>query len=1294
MRISSRWMLPMLAAIATLVVGCAQQVGDIDRTNPNALLKADFTDGEWYIRQTVSEVPPAAFAGFVGLTSSMDKIRWEITEDYLIAYRSYENNPGSREEIEVDAEGNIVYVDGADEGFNDEFKESAIAAYPISSHFDIQRGYSSSTGEQTNVISENTSDRDWYERDYFRVSWSNALDNATIWGADMFNGYEWYLGEEDPDANSRFRIEYFNPNDIEFPGIQADDYQAGAPYYLDFTNRMLVDNAAYCMGWYPSLLFDCGTAEVEVMTSILRVPDVQRYEPTTYDDIDQQKFGYFRTERLVWDERLGTRLSGQILLSNRHNIWKDSWQRDANGDRVRDSQGRPMALPMNQRELDPVVYHLSPNHPEELEPAVQHIEGEWNRAFTRTAAAAQGVDPSAVSQRMFIVCHNPVAEADPVECGEVGLEARIGDLRFNVIYWVNNNQMTGPLGYGPSAPDPETGEIISGTAYVYGAAIDTYSNYALELIQFLNGDLTVDGLMDADYIRDQMETRLDPNLDPRAMVDFDASLADFDLADIELREIIPEGAVDFLEYVDVNGLNDFAHRPDQQRQRWEYIEETGWGSLAFDDEMARGLMAEFHVASLDDIPEDVMNDIFSEGTLRLPQMVQAHQDRLAELAENNIMMAESLDDTIVGMAMNYRGRTDYEAIWTELRNLIYQGVMEHEVGHTVGLRHNFQGSYDSLNYFDEYWDLKTSGMLGVTEGGAVDVVPFARPGNLAEIYGMAQQTPQQIEGQMREFQYSTIMDYHSQFNMDNRGIGKYDEAAIIYAYTAGRDATVRDFDTSHPLFNTQERGYVEVFNNVGDARSIFEQFEGLDSPGYTDMLEQFHYSTVATEMGSDGGSYQGRDAIMTRMSDRRLRRFSALLNEREAGVAGRDIEVPYLFLSDLWRGARQSARTWDQGADPLEQALNMIERYRTYYAFTYFRRDRSDWSPFDIVNSLMGRYYGDLMDNYQRWLFNVAIRESADDVLANGWTFGAFASLNLFTEILTTPSYGSYTEDDNGVYQLSSYSRRDNAELYLAPGEGRRPFSQYDADLGYNYFMWPNEAGHFWAQYGAFITLAASTSIEVRGADVGADFLSYSIPPYLVFPDEMTNLFNAFFLENTSMIGPRVIRDGDGKFEMQHRLFAGLELNDGSQMNPETGASVDIAAMITGDINADVGATIDPYYSFTQQYLPILYGFAFFTSNLSLDYPDQGQIYRVGSGETVVGGEGFEVIEVCNPANATGECYAALMETGAENPPLAAALILQTQGMIEDGEQEFTIANQFELMNLLRSLYRDFGRNF
>ena len=29
--------------------------------------------------------------------------------------------------------------------------------------------------------------------------------------------------------------------------------------------------------------------------------------------------------------------------------------------------------------------------------------------------------------------------------------------------------------------------------------------------------------------------------------------------------------------------------------------------------------------------------------------------------------------------------------------------MEHEVGHTIGLRHNFSGSYDAMNFHDDFW---------------------------------------------------------------------------------------------------------------------------------------------------------------------------------------------------------------------------------------------------------------------------------------------------------------------------------------------------------------------------------------------------------------------------------------------------------------------------------------------------------------------------------------------------------------------------------------------------------------
>ena len=32
--------------------------------------------------------------------------------------------------------------------------------------------------------------------------------------------------------------------------------------------------------------------------------------------------------------------------------------------------------------------------------------------------------------------------------------------------------------------------------------------------------------------------------------------------------------------------------------------------------------------------------------------------------------------------------------------------MLHEVGHNVGLRHNFEASYDALNYKREFWDIE------------------------------------------------------------------------------------------------------------------------------------------------------------------------------------------------------------------------------------------------------------------------------------------------------------------------------------------------------------------------------------------------------------------------------------------------------------------------------------------------------------------------------------------------------------------------------------------------------------
>ena len=66
---------------------------------------------------------------------------------------------------------------------------------------------------------------------------------------------------------------------------------------------------------------------------------------------------------------------------------------------------------------------------------------------------------------------------------------RNGDLRYSFLHWVDRPQVQGPLGYGPSSADPETGEIISASAYIYGAALDIYAKFAADSVRLANGQL-------------------------------------------------------------------------------------------------------------------------------------------------------------------------------------------------------------------------------------------------------------------------------------------------------------------------------------------------------------------------------------------------------------------------------------------------------------------------------------------------------------------------------------------------------------------------------------------------------------------------------------------------------------------------------------------------------------------------------------------------------------------------------------------------------------------------------------
>ena len=142
-----------------LVPGCGNPQPAVNRVQPMALEKAVFA-GEWYMQQTVIDTPYSVGFTFVGEQGSLERIRWEIQEDYLVARRSYQYIAGS------EPQG----IAGAGDQTG-----AAIAMYRISSHFDIRREYNPTTGEELNVIEENSTDRPWYERRFMRVDWSTNL---------------------------------------------------------------------------------------------------------------------------------------------------------------------------------------------------------------------------------------------------------------------------------------------------------------------------------------------------------------------------------------------------------------------------------------------------------------------------------------------------------------------------------------------------------------------------------------------------------------------------------------------------------------------------------------------------------------------------------------------------------------------------------------------------------------------------------------------------------------------------------------------------------------------------------------------------------------------------------------------------------------------------------------------------------------------------------------------------------------------------------------------------------------
>lgn len=1270
--LTGQLLLAGLAAVGVSTLGgCTEPLTQINEVQPHYLTKTSF-EGDWYFKQTVTKIAPHVATGFEGWEAGVEKIRWEISEQWLTGYRIHEAIPG------LDRERTL---EGA------AYKGDPVIKFPITGHFDISTNYSPTTGERGNRIQENTTDRPWYERTYFRVNWLGSVTDSAAElplirfaerAQDYIREHEIYdpdhLRVEDDYMQVTLMGEFSSSltscvwthgtwncgtgeGRLRYSFVKIDDAQAAAFQPIEYADLHRLKNedetpfrvTSFVVPRGPDgyLLPDVESARIELHCTpelLTKIDDV--LAPGVYEYIEDcreavyeqmEKFGYFRTERYRYDQRLGAGHDDtREFYANVHNIW-------ANG-RTQTADGEWTPTPAADLQPKPIVYYLNPQFPTDLEHVAGQMAGDWDAPFAVAAAAKMdlGTDDAAVATLrarltsesdgeawmylagdahqqggMFQIRRNTCSPqgidayladkgetyADVIDeaTGGAGVligniervcsglthytrsrgEAtpftwqQVGDLRFNLVNWVVNPQPSGPLGYGPSAADPENGRLLTGSANVYGASVDTYARSAADVIRALNADLDLNTLISGQSYIDWVESSrsvadMEFGLKADSMDRFNAG-TEIDLDAAYGKFILPSGRVDgaaaeahferrLKNPVRGDPMHNVLNGPtDEGQQRLDRLrQDPAFRSRMIDPQYVALLRP---LLGMD--PNEEMTPELEEAALDLglnPEKFHAERDAYQQLLrENNVYTAEFADDSIIGLAMEMKG-LDPDVVYQTLRESIFRGVMLHEIGHTVGLRHNFEGSFDALNYRDEYWAIQER----------------------------TEDADEHSRLRLSEYQYSSIMDYGARFNSDIHGLGKYDLAAIKFVYGGL-------VETFHP--DTEVPAALDTEIWIEGAQLIPELLNGSEN-----IARRVDVTASERQSARMQGAVENARMFMQDPT-------------RPVAEYWRDTEVPYGFCSDEFNG-NFSCRTWDEGASHTAVIRSAIRNYWNYYVFNSYRRGRSEQN---FIQGFFGRqnrlasyitYPFRFFYYYQN--YNIGIR--------NDMYEASLLGLNFINQVLGTPLPGKHCLDaDRNLYVPAAHmdpaDAADCEVLDLPIGTGRQETNTVTDEYDYRF----DYIGSYYDKANFVTFLMDTSSSFIRVTNIG-DRRTFNIGYWRIFRKELLKLVRDMMFAWTDgdlneTVSSLVASDGPAASRVVPRALVARDEFDQSD--------ADMAGM----------ARLYAPVSYNMVWRTLLLSAVFNSSELDeqLDFSEYIAISETGSGDDRQYPEGWDVATFVHP---------------------------------------------------------------
>ncbi|PMO73208.1 zinc-dependent metalloprotease [Vibrio splendidus] len=446
-----------------------------------------------------------------------------------------------------------------------------------------------------------------------------------------------------------------------------------------------------------------------------------------------------------------------------------------------------------------------------------------------------------------------------------------GDLRYNVFNLIADPVDNGLLGYGPSATNPLTGEIIHAHVNQYLGVIRSASRRTWDdlakrynrqeiakvqpavVVEKSNASKSSAEPTEIDLFNKMLEEDRGPSVNVPALSEREINL----VAKDNLVDSLPEADLDF-KYDTSNqdlALQSFYKRQDMLKRFSEqnvYSVDAMWLST-----QSKGL-----VKGLDYAQGGYFADA-DQSKMKTWEELTIDQQKLASQAISKHM---------------------------------FKSTLIHELGHNLGLRHNFMGSTDESHFY-------TEAELAQSKIGHLDK-PAA---------------------------YSSIMDYGASIFDELLTFGKYDKAALRFAYA-------RQVETNELIVNTNSEGAdVAVVDATGaQKRKVYSLAE------YDRQLSN-DYKVYPTGVIAHLRANAGQNGIP-------------------------DSLVSYRYCTDEHTTTNLLCDRFDEGTSLQEATEFRIQRYKDSY---------------DTVNQRNGRERFEQYHQYNYFLYRMGEFQQIRDIVEN-----------------------------------------------------------------------------------------------------------------------------------------------------------------------------------------------------------------------------------------------------------------------------------------------------------------------